>query len=106
MRADKRPQPCDVTVHSDKGSLALRFPKRHNALWEQLDAKSLNGKPKCLGIGKYGYKDNRDDWRRATQLAIALEADLDHPECKNSFTPQTRNGQASSDDWKHERSGK
>jgi len=26
MRADKRPQPCDVTVYSDKGSLALRFP--------------------------------------------------------------------------------
>ncbi|MEG4942442.1 hypothetical protein [Microcoleus sp. F4-D5] len=60
-RSDKRPQPWDVTVYSDKGSVALRFPKRHNALWEQLDGKSLNGKPKCLGIGKYGYKDNPDD---------------------------------------------
>lgn len=87
MRADKRPQPCDVTVYSDKGSLALRFPKRHNPLWEQLDGKSLNGKPKCLGIGKYGYRDNPEDWKRATQLAIALEADLDHPEWEKLFDP-------------------
>jgi integrase len=87
MRADKRPQPCDVTVYSDKSSLALRFPKRHNPLWEQLDGKSLNGKPKCLGIGKYGYKDNPEDWKRATQLAIALEADLDHPEWEKLFDP-------------------
>ena len=87
MRADKRPQPCDVTVYSDKGSLALRFPKRHNPLWEQLDGKPLNGKPKCLGIGKYGYKDNPEDWKRATQLAIALEADLDHPEWEKLFDP-------------------
>ena len=87
MRADKRPQPCDVTVYSDKGSLALRFPKRHNPLWEQLDGKPLNGKPKCLGIGKYGYKDNPEEWKRATQLAIALEADLDHPEWEKLFDP-------------------
>jgi integrase len=87
MRADKRPQPCDVTVYSDKGSLALRFPKRHNPLWEQLDGKSLNGKPKCLGIGKYGYKDNPEDWKRASQIAIALEADLDHPEWEKLFDP-------------------
>ena len=87
MRADKRPQPCDVTVYSDKGSLALRFPKRHNPLWEQLDSKPLNGKAKCLGIGKYGYKDNPEDWKRATQLAIALEADLDHPEWEKLFDP-------------------
>lgn len=87
MRADKRPQPCDVTVYSDKGSLALRFPKRHNPLWEQLDGKSLNGKPKCLGIGKYGYRDNPDDWKRATQIAIAFEADLDHPEWEKLFDP-------------------
>jgi integrase len=87
MRADKRPQPCDVTVYSDKGSLALRFPKRHNPLWEQLDGKPLNGKPKCLGIGKYGYKDNPEDWKRASQIAITLEADLDHPEWEKLFDP-------------------
>ena len=87
MRADKRPQPCDVTVYSDKGSLALRFPKRHNPLWEQLDGKSLNGKAKCLGIGKYGYRDNPEDWKRASQIAIALEADLDHPEWEKLFDP-------------------
>jgi integrase len=87
MRADKRPQPCDVSVYSDKGSLALRFPKRHNPLWEQLDGKPLNGKAKCLGIGKYGYKDNPEDWKRALQIAIALEADLDHPEWEKLFDP-------------------
>jgi integrase len=87
MRSDKRPQPCDVTVYSDKGSLALRFPKRHNPLWEQLDGKSLNGKPKCLGIGKYGYKDNPEDWKRASKIAIALEADLDHSEWEKLFDP-------------------
>ncbi|WP_445244823.1 tyrosine-type recombinase/integrase [Microcoleus sp. OTE_8_concoct_300] len=87
MRADKRPQPCDVTVYSDKGSLALRFPKRHNPLWEQLDGKPLNGKAKCLGIGKYGYKNNPEDWKRASQIAIALEADLDHPEWEKLFDP-------------------
>lgn len=88
MRADKRPQAdCDVSVYSDKGSLALRFPKRHNALWEILDGKSLNGKPKCLGIGKYGYKDNPDDRKRAAQIAIAIESDLDHPEWDKLFDP-------------------
>ncbi|NQE35196.1 hypothetical protein E5S67_02926 [Microcoleus sp. IPMA8] len=87
MRADKRPQPCDVTVYSDKGSLALRFPKRHNPLWEQLDGKPLNGKAKCLGIGKYGYRDNPEDWKRALQIAIALEGDLDHPEWEKLFDP-------------------
>lgn len=89
MRADKRPQQsnCDITIYSDKGSLALRFPKRHNPLWEQLDGKSLKGKPKCLGIGKYGYKDCPEDWKRASQLAIALEADLDHPEWEKLFDP-------------------
>ncbi|MEG4517167.1 MULTISPECIES: tyrosine-type recombinase/integrase [unclassified Microcoleus] len=87
MRADKRPQPCDVTVYSDKGSLALRFPKRHASLWEQLDGKRPNKDIKTLGIGKYGYKDNPEDWKRATQLAIALEADLDHPEWEKLFDP-------------------
>lgn len=83
MRADHRP--CDITIYADKGSLALRFPKRHSPLWEQLDGKSLNGKPKCLGIGKYGYRDNPEDRKRAMQLAIALEADLDHPEWEKLF---------------------
>ncbi|MEG4864498.1 MULTISPECIES: tyrosine-type recombinase/integrase [unclassified Microcoleus] len=88
MRADKRPQlDCDVVIYGDKGSLALRFPKRHSALWEALDGKSLNGKPKCLGIGKYGYKDNPDDRKRAAQIAIAIESDLDHPEWDKLFDP-------------------
>lgn len=88
MKAQNKAQSaCDITVYSDKGSLALRFPKRHTPLWELLDGKSLKSKPKCLGIGKYGYSDTPEDWKRATQLAIALEADLDHPEWEKLFDP-------------------
>jgi integrase len=77
---------CDVKVYSDKGSLALRFPFRHNALWEALDGKSLKGKPKCLGIGKYGFSaDEPDDWKRASAIASQIEADLDHPEWDKLF---------------------
>lgn len=77
---------CDVKVYSDKGSLALRFPLRHNALWELLDGKSLKGKAKCLGIGKYGFSaDEPDDWKRATALASQIESDLDHPEWDKLF---------------------
>ena len=77
---------CDVKVYSDKGSLALRFPLRHNALWEALDGKSLKGKPKCLGIGKYGFSaDEPDDWKRANTIASQIESDLDHPEWDKLF---------------------
>jgi len=77
---------CDVKVYSDKGSLALRFPLRHNALWELQDGKSLKGKAKCLGIGKYGFSaDNPDDWKRASNIASQLESDLDHPEWDKLF---------------------
>jgi len=77
---------CDVKVYSDKGSLALRFPLRHNALWETLDGKSLKGKAKCLGIGKYGFSvDNPDDWKRASAIASQLESDLDHSEWDKLF---------------------
>jgi len=77
---------CDVKIYSDKGSLALRFPVRHNPLWEILDGKSLNGKPKCLGIGKYGFSaDNPDDWKRASAIASQIESDLDHPEWDKLF---------------------
>jgi hypothetical protein len=30
--------------------------------------------------GKYGFKDNPEGWKPASQIAIAMEADLDHPE--------------------------
>jgi len=77
---------CDVKVYSDKGSLALRFPLRHNALWEALDGKSLKGKPKCLGIGKYGFSaDEPDDWKRASAIAVQIESDLDHVEWDKLF---------------------
>lgn len=87
MKAQNKVQSaCDVKIYSDKGSLALRFPLRHNAFWEALDGKSLKGKPKCLGIGKYGFSaDEPDDWKRASQIAIAMESDLDHPEWDKLF---------------------
>ncbi|MEG4854844.1 tyrosine-type recombinase/integrase [Microcoleus sp. B5-D4] len=89
MRADKRPQQsCDVSVTRDGNSLRLAFPKRHTPLWEQLKGKSLKGKPNYLYLTKYGFSaDNPEDWKRATQLAIAMESDLDHPEWEKLFDP-------------------
>jgi len=78
---------CDVSVYADKGSLNLRFPKRHSPVWETLDGKSLKGKPKCLALGKHGFNDNPEDKKRALQIAIAMEADLDHPEWDKLFDP-------------------
>ena len=85
-QSNKVQSACDVKVYSDKGSLALRFPLRHNALWEAMDGKSLKGKPKCYGIGKYGFSaDSPDDWKRASAIAAQLESDLDHPEWDKLF---------------------
>ena len=85
-QSNKVQSACDVKIYSDKGSLALRFPLRHNALWEILDGKSLKGKPKCLGIGKYGFSaDQPDDWKRAAAIASQIEADLDHVEWDKLF---------------------
>lgn len=87
MRADKRPQQlCDVSVTQDGKSLRLGFPKRHTPMWEQLKGKSLKGKPNYLYLTKYGFDaDNSEDWKRATQIAIAMETDLDHPEWEKLF---------------------
>ncbi len=77
---------CDVKVAIDKGSIRLSFPKRHTPLWELMDGKSLKGKPKYLYLGKAGFSgDNPDDCKRAAQIAIAMEADLDHPEWDKLF---------------------
>lgn len=77
---------CDVKVAIDKGSIRLSFPKRHTPLWELMDGKSLKGKPKYLYLGKAGFSaDNPDDCKRAAQIAIAMEADLDHVEWEKLF---------------------
>ncbi|HAT14236.1 MAG TPA: hypothetical protein DD001_18220 [Microcoleaceae bacterium UBA10368] len=76
---------CDVKVCSDRGTLRLQFPKRHTPLWELLEGRSLKGKPKYLYLGKHGFGDNPEDRKRATQIAIAMEADLDHPEWEKLF---------------------
>lgn len=87
MRADKHPQHlCDVSVTKDGKSLRLGFPKRHTPMWEQLKGKSLKGKPNYLYLTKYGFDaDNPEDWKRALQIAIAMEADLDHLEWQKLF---------------------
>ena len=83
---DKAQSACDVKVAIDKGSIRLSFPKRHTPLWELMDGKSLKGKPKYLYLGKAGFSaDNPDDCKRAAQIAIAMESDLDHPEWDKLF---------------------
>jgi len=88
MRVQRKAESvCDVSVFAHKGSLNLRFPKRHSPIWEVLDGKSLKDKPKCLALGKHGFNDNPEDKKRALQIAIAMEADLDHPEWDKLFDP-------------------
>lgn len=82
MKAQKKAQSaCDITIGVDHGNLRLQFPVRHLPLLKAL------GLGKYLPLGRYGYKDNPEDWKRASQIAIALEADLDHPEWEKLFDP-------------------
>ncbi|MCC3476471.1 MAG: tyrosine-type recombinase/integrase [Microcoleus sp. PH2017_13_LAR_U_A] len=88
MKAQSKVQTaCDITIGVDHGSLRLQFPSRHSPLWEALDGKLLKGKPKYLPLGRHGYKDNPEDWKRASALAAQMEADLDHPEWEKLFDP-------------------
>ena len=83
---NKAQSDCDVKVARDGNSLRISFPKRHTPLWELMDGKSLKGKPKYLYLGKAGFSpDNPDDCKRAAQIAIAMESDLDHPEWDKLF---------------------
>ena len=85
-QSNKVQSDCDVKVAIDKGSIRLSFPKRHTPLWEMMDGKSLRGKPKYLYLGKAGFTaDNPDDCKRAAQIAIAMESDLDHSEWDKLF---------------------
>jgi hypothetical protein len=83
---NKAQSDCDLKVFCDRGSLALRFPVRHNALWTLLDGKAPSTR-KFLALGKYDLNDNPEDWKRASQIAIAMESDLDHPEWEKLFDP-------------------
>ncbi len=88
MKAQSNSPTCDITVGIDHGSLRLQFPARHLPLWEILKGKPLpKGKPFYLPLGRQGYKDNPDDIKRASTLAMQLEADLDHPEWEKLFDP-------------------
>ncbi|HBK21658.1 MAG TPA: hypothetical protein DDZ60_03865 [Planktothrix sp. UBA10369] len=77
---------CDIAVFHDRNQLALRFPIRHNPLWAILDGKAPK-KQKCFFLGKHGFSNNPEDRKRALQIAIAMEADLDHPEWLKLFDP-------------------
>lgn len=87
MKTQKHQASCDITIGVDHGSLRLQFPVRHSPLWEALDGKTLKGKPKYLPLGRHGYKDNPEDWKRASALAAQMESDLDHPEWEKLFDP-------------------
>ena len=85
-QSNKVQSACDVKVAFDGSSIRLSFPKRHTPLWELMDGKSLKGKPKYLYLGKAGFTaDNPDDCKRAAQIAIAMESDLDHVEWDKLF---------------------
>ena len=85
-QSNKVQSACDVKVAFDGSSTRLAFPKRHSPLWELMDGKSLKGKPKYLYLGKAGFTaDNPDDCKRAAQIAIAMESDLDHNEWDKLF---------------------
>jgi len=71
---------CGIKVYQDKGSLALRFPVKYNPVFEQLDGKAI-AKQKCLGLG---LKYSEANWRRATQIAIDIENDLEHKDWLNT----------------------
>ncbi len=78
---------CDITIGVDHGSLRLQLPSRHKPALEAVLNRSLAGKPNYLPLGKHGFNDNPEDRKRALQIAIALEADLDHPEWLKLFDP-------------------
>ncbi|MGB7712461.1 MAG: site-specific integrase [Microcoleus sp.] len=78
---------CDITIGVDHGSLRLQFPSRHKPALEVVLCRSLEGKPNYLPLGKHGFGDNPEDKKRALQIAIAMEADLDHPEWDKLFDP-------------------
>ncbi|HBK98751.1 MAG TPA: hypothetical protein DD001_16235 [Microcoleaceae bacterium UBA10368] len=86
QKAQRTGHDCDVKVFADRNQLALRFPTRHNPLWEVLDGKAPVGCKK-LALGKLGFNNNPEDKKRAAQIAIAMEADLDHPEWLKLFDP-------------------
>jgi integrase len=86
QKAQKTGHNCDVKVFADREQLVLRFPIRHNPLWEMLDGKAPVPCKK-LALTKHGFHNNAEDKKRASQIAIAMEADLDHPEWLKLFDP-------------------
>jgi integrase len=86
QKAQRSRLDCDVKVITNRNQLALRFPVRHNPLWEMLDGKAPVS-CKMLYLSKHGLTNNPEDKKRASQIAIAMEADLDHPEWLKLFDP-------------------
>ncbi|MDF0553395.1 tyrosine-type recombinase/integrase [Kamptonema sp. UHCC 0994] len=83
MTQAKQAQPkINVRVYADKGSLALRFSTKYNAIFEQLTG--FKGKQKCMGLG---IADDEKGWKKAQQIALQIEADLEHSDWVKLFDP-------------------
>ena len=83
MTQAKSTQPkINVRVYADKGSLALRFSTKYNAIFEQLTG--FKGKQKCMGLG---IADDEKGWKKAQQIALQIEADLEHSDWVKLFDP-------------------
>ncbi|WP_449420784.1 tyrosine-type recombinase/integrase [Phormidium nigroviride] len=83
MTQAKSTQPkINVRVYSDKGSLALRFSTKYNLIFEQLTG--FKGKQKCMGLK---MSDSPANWKKAQQIALQIEGDLEHPDWDKLFDP-------------------
>ncbi|MDF0551658.1 tyrosine-type recombinase/integrase [Kamptonema sp. UHCC 0994] len=83
MTQAKQAQPkINVRVYADKGSLALRFSTKYNLIFEQLTG--FKGKQKCMGLG---MADTPQNCKKAQQIALQIEADLEHSDWVKLFDP-------------------
>jgi len=83
MTSAKNQSPrCTIGVYSDKGSLRLSFSTRYNALLEQLGQSVRRQHTFALNLS-----DTEQNRKRATQVAIDIEADLQHKDWTKLFDP-------------------
>ncbi|MDB9515301.1 tyrosine-type recombinase/integrase [Kamptonema animale CS-326] len=73
---------ANVRVYEDKGSLALRFSTKYNPIFEQLTG--FKGRQKCMGLKLEAVPQN---WKKAQQIALQIEADLEHSDWVKLFDP-------------------
>lgn len=73
---------ANVRVYEDKGSLALRFSTKYNPIFEELTG--FKGRQKCMGLK---MSDSPANWKKAQQIALQIEADLEHSDWNKLFDP-------------------